>query len=97
MQRVARTTGSVVRVFSLSIIPAVSYSTAVSKLRRLFLSNRYFFITVRLLKRRWKQVARRCALFSASPRLFKRKCQSPPGHAHMNPQGIGERPQRSEE
>jgi len=44
----------VVRVFSLTIILAVSYSSAVSKLRRPFLSNRYFFITVRLLKRRAK-------------------------------------------
>jgi len=44
----------VVRVFSLSIIPAVSYSTPVSKLRRPFLSNRCFFITARLLKRRQK-------------------------------------------
>ncbi|HEV2382440.1 MAG TPA: hypothetical protein VG206_21955 [Terriglobia bacterium] len=38
----------------LTIILAVSYSSAVSKLRRPFLSNRYFFITVRLLKRRAK-------------------------------------------
>jgi hypothetical protein len=37
----------VVRVFLLTIILAVSYSSAVSKLRRPFLSNRYFFITVR--------------------------------------------------
>jgi len=53
-KRVARTTGSVVRVFSLSIVSAVSYSVALSKLRRPFLSNRYFFITLRLLKRRQK-------------------------------------------
>ena len=45
-----------VRVFSLTIILAVSYSSAVSKLRRPFLSNRYFFITVRLLKRRAKLI-----------------------------------------
>jgi len=32
----------------------VSYSSAVSKLRRPFLSNRYFFLTVRLLRRRGK-------------------------------------------
>jgi REP-associated tyrosine transposase len=38
----------------LTIILAVSYCTHVSKLRRPFLSNRYFFITVRLLKRRAK-------------------------------------------
>lgn len=52
--KVARTTGFVVRVFSLTIIRAVSYSSAVSKLRRPFLSDRYFFITVRLLPRRTK-------------------------------------------
>jgi putative transposase len=51
---VARTTASVVRVFSLTIIVTVSYSIAVSKLRRPFLSDRYFFITVRLLNRRIK-------------------------------------------
>jgi len=34
----------------------VSCSSAVSKLRRPFLSNRYFFITVRLLKRRAKLI-----------------------------------------
>ena len=45
-----------VRVFSLTIILAVSYSSAVSKLRRRFLSNRYFFVTVRLLKRRAKLI-----------------------------------------
>ena len=32
----------------------VGYSTAVSKLRRPFLSDRYFFITVRLLQRSTK-------------------------------------------
>ncbi len=44
-----------------------------------------------------KQVARRCAPFSAPPRLFQRRCQSPPEHARVNPHGIGERPQRSAE
>jgi hypothetical protein len=53
-KQVARTTGVVVRVFSLTTMLAVSYSSAVSKLRRPFFSNRYFFITVRLLKRRAK-------------------------------------------
>jgi hypothetical protein len=53
-KQVARTTAFVVRVFSLTISLAVSYSSAVLKLRRPFLSNRYFFITVRLLKRRAK-------------------------------------------
>ncbi|MGD0695332.1 MAG: hypothetical protein ABSB82_10820 [Terriglobia bacterium] len=42
------------QVSSLAIILALSYSTAVSRLRRPFLSHRYFFITVRLLKRRAK-------------------------------------------
>jgi len=36
------------------MIPTVPYSVAVSKLRRPFLSDRYFFIVVRLLKRREK-------------------------------------------
>lgn len=39
-------------VFSLAVGFTVGYSTAVSKLRRPFLSDRYFFITVRLLQRR---------------------------------------------
>jgi putative transposase len=43
-----------VRVFCLAIIPTVLYSIAVSKLRRPFLSDRYFFIAVRLLRRREK-------------------------------------------
>jgi REP element-mobilizing transposase RayT len=34
------------------ITPPLLYSSAVSRLRRPFLSNRYAFITVRLLKRR---------------------------------------------
>ena len=55
-KQVARTTGFVIRAFSLTIILAVSYSSAVSKLRRPFLSNRYFFITVRLLERRTKLI-----------------------------------------
>ena len=36
------------------MIAAVPYSIAVSKLRRPFLSHRYFFIVVRLLRRREK-------------------------------------------
>lgn len=43
-----------VRVFSVAVGSTVGYSTAVSKLRRPFLSDRYFFITVRLLSRRTK-------------------------------------------
>jgi putative transposase len=38
----------------LAIFVTVSYSIAVSKLRRPFLSDRYFFIAVRLLRRREK-------------------------------------------
>jgi hypothetical protein len=38
----------------LATIATVPYCIAVSKLRRPFLSDRYFFITVRLLKRREK-------------------------------------------
>jgi hypothetical protein len=53
-QQVARTAGFAVRVFCLAIIPAALYSMAVSKLRRPFLSDRYFFIAVRLLRRREK-------------------------------------------
>jgi len=37
-----------------AIIATVPYSIAVSKLRRPFLSDRYFFIVVRLLRRREK-------------------------------------------
>jgi len=50
----ARTAGFAVRVSSLAIALALSYSTAVSRLRSPFLSNRYFIITVRLLRRRAK-------------------------------------------
>ena len=53
-QRVARTADLAVRVSSLAILVAASYSSAVSKLRRPFLSGRCFLITVRLLKRRAK-------------------------------------------
>ena len=53
-QQVARTADFAVRVFSVAIIATVPYSIAVSKLRRPFLSDRYFFIVVRLLRRREK-------------------------------------------
>lgn len=53
-KQVARTFGSEVRGSSVVITLTVSHSTAVSRLRRLFLSNRCFFITVRLLKERAK-------------------------------------------
>ena len=43
-----------VRVLSVAIIATVPYSIAVSKLRRRFLSDQYFFIIVRLLRRREK-------------------------------------------
>jgi hypothetical protein len=49
VKQVARTADFAVRVFSLAIIATVPYSIAVSKLRRPFLSDRYFFIAVRLL------------------------------------------------
>ena len=53
-KQVARTAHFAVRVFSVAIIATVPYSSAVSKLRRPFLSDRYFFIVVRLLRRREK-------------------------------------------
>ena len=53
-EQVARTADFAVRVFSVAIIATVPYSIAVSKLRRPFLSDRYFFIVVRLLGRREK-------------------------------------------
>ena len=43
-----------VRVFSVAIIATVPYSIAVSKVRRPFLSDRYFVIVVRLLRQREK-------------------------------------------
>ena len=52
--QVARTAGFAVRVFSVAMIAIAPYSIAVSKLRRPFLSDRYFFIVVRLLRRREK-------------------------------------------
>jgi hypothetical protein len=54
LQQVARTADFAVRVFSVAIIATVPHSFAVSKLRRPFLSDRYFFIVVRLLRRREK-------------------------------------------
>ena len=48
----ARTAGFAARVFSVAIIATVPYSIAVPKLRRPFLSDGYFFIAVRLLRRR---------------------------------------------
>jgi putative transposase len=54
LQRVARTAGFAVRVSSLASLLTGAYSGAVSRLRRPFLSNRYFFITVRLRRRRGK-------------------------------------------
>jgi hypothetical protein len=47
---VARTADFAVRVFCVAMIATVPYSIAVSKLRRPFLSDRYFFIVVRLLR-----------------------------------------------
>jgi hypothetical protein len=54
LKQVARTTDFVVRVFFVAEIATVPYAIAVSKLRRPFLSDRYFFIVVRLLRRREK-------------------------------------------
>ena len=50
-QQVARTSVFEARGSSLAIAFTVSSGSVVSRLRRPFLSNRYFFITVRLLKR----------------------------------------------
>jgi putative transposase len=52
-KQVARTADFAVRVFSVAIIATVPYPIALSKLRRPFLSDRYFFIAVRLL--RWRE------------------------------------------
>jgi hypothetical protein len=54
IEQVARTADFAVRVFSVAIIAAVPNSSAVSNLRRPLLSDRYFFIVVRLLRRREK-------------------------------------------
>ena len=51
-KQVARTADFAVRVFSVAIIAAVPYSSAVSNLRRPFLADRYFSIVVRLFRRR---------------------------------------------
>ena len=51
---VAWTAEFAVRVFSFATMPTVLYCSPVSKLRRPFLSDRYFFITVGLLPRRTK-------------------------------------------
>jgi hypothetical protein len=53
-EQVAGTADFAVRVFPVAIIATVPYSIAVSKLRRPFLSDRYFFTVVRLLRRREK-------------------------------------------
>ena len=58
-----------VRVFSLAIIPTVLHSIAAPKLRRPFLSDRYFFIAVRVLGRREKLVEPNFALLA---RAFNR-------------------------
>ncbi|MGA3326607.1 MAG: transposase, partial [Terriglobia bacterium] len=53
-KQVARTADFAVRVFSVALIATVPYLIAVSNLRRPFVSDRYFFIVVRLLRRREK-------------------------------------------
>jgi hypothetical protein len=78
-ERVARTADFAVRVFSVAIAAAVPYSIAVSKLRpvpsgtglrRPFLSDRYLFIVVRLLRRREKFTEPDFALRSARTNLI---------------------------
>jgi putative transposase len=54
--KIARTSGSEARGSGLVLSLSVAYSRLVSRLRRPFLSDRYFFITVRLLKERGKLV-----------------------------------------
>ena len=49
-KQVARTADFAVRVFSVAIIATVPYSIALSKLRRPLLTDRYFFIVVRLFR-----------------------------------------------
>ena len=56
-----------VRILSVVIIATAPYFIAVSKLRRPFLSGRYFFIAVRRLRRREKFTAPDIAL---SPPVF---------------------------
>ena len=51
-ERVARTSAREVRGSDLAIAFNLSYSSAVSRVRRLFLADRYFFITVRRLQAR---------------------------------------------
>lgn len=51
-QQVARTSAFEVRGSNLAMALNVSYSSAVSRLRRPFLSDRFFFVTVRRLKER---------------------------------------------
>jgi hypothetical protein len=53
-QRAAWTAGVAVSGFFLAIVLTVAFCIAVSRLRRPFLSDRYFFVTVRLLRRRVK-------------------------------------------
>src|ERR1700688_2601968 len=48
IEQVARTADFAVRGSSLASVFTVSYCSAVSRLRRPFLSHRYFFITVRV-------------------------------------------------
>jgi hypothetical protein len=50
---VARTSDFAVRVISVAMIAAVPYSIPVSRLPRPFVSDRCFFIAVRLL--RWRE------------------------------------------
>src|SRR5271157_5936499 len=73
----ARTADFAVRVFSVAIIATVPHSIAVSKLRRPFLSDRYFFVVVRLLRRREKFTEPEFALLA---RAFNRARALHPFH-----------------
>ncbi len=55
-----------VRVFSLASVLTLSYCIAVSKLRRPFLTDRYFFVSVRLLEQRRKLAEPDFALLAGS-------------------------------
>jgi REP element-mobilizing transposase RayT len=78
----ARTADFAVRVSSLAIGLTVLSGIVVSKLRRPFLSHRYFFIIVRLLPRRTK-------LTELDFTLLARAFPPCPGVASFPPDGLG--------
>ena len=81
-KQVARTADFAVRVFSVAIIATGPYSIAVSKLRCPFLSDRYFFIVVRLLRRREKFTEPDFALLA---RAFNRARPRHPSYLSLRP------------